>query len=221
MSACRTVGIFDSMMLTTTEVGGLASSVKASVSHSRSSDLSGSNEYEIFMPIDSTIFYTTDLLPSNTAIDLSFERTTAKFSSIQMAKKAQDDSSIELKDVYLIVPFKKSDELFQLERNAVSRPIKLRYDDYVIKRFNIPKGTANVNMFNLLNGPLPNRLFWGIQTMESYGGSMNHSSTRFNQNDLRKVNLYIDGKEVGGFPVSMTESHVTQPYVKYLENTNQ
>ena len=76
-------------------------------------------------------------------------------------------------------------------------------------------------MFNLLNGPLPNRLFWGIQTMDSYAGSINHSSTRFNQNGLIKVNLYIDGKEIGGFPVSMTDAHVVQPYVKYLENTNQ
>ena len=50
---------------------------------------------------------------------------------------------------------KKDEEMFRLERNAIQRPLKLTYDDYVIKRFNIPKGTTSVMMSDLIAGPLP------------------------------------------------------------------
>ena len=92
---------------------------------------------------------------------------------------------------------------------------------YVIKRFNIPKGSTNVMLPNLMTGPLPGKLFWGIQTMESYGGSFHSSSTRFNRNGMIKANLYKDGKEVDDYPIRMTGTHVMEPFVKYLENTNQ
>ena len=61
----------------------------------------------------------------------------------------------ELTDVYLLLPFKKDENMFRLERNAIQRPLKLAFDDYVIKRFNIPKGTTSVMMSDLIAGPLP------------------------------------------------------------------
>ena len=42
-----------------------------------------------------------------------------------------------------------------MERNAIQRPLKITFDDYVIKRFNIPKGTTSVMMSDLIAGPLP------------------------------------------------------------------
>jgi len=220
MSALRQIGLFDSKHPTTTEIVAMSAGTKASFEHARVNP-AGGNEYEIIMPIDANIFSSNDLLPSNTAIDLSFERTSAKLCSIQNIIKSQTDSKIDLKDAYLDIPFKQCQELFQLERNAISRPIKIQFDDYVIKRFNIPKGTTSVMLNNVLNGQLPSTLFWGIQTMDSYNGSFNTSSTRFNRNGTTKANIYLDGKEVDGYPVTFSASHVTQPYVKYLKNTNQ
>jgi len=220
MSGLRQIGLFDSIHTSTTGIEGLNASATAVMERNRT-NIAGGNEYEIIMPIDSTIFYSNGLLPSNTAIDLSFERTSAKFSSIQFKAKSQADSYIDLNDCYLDLPYKKSEEMFQLERNAVSRPIKIQYDDYVIKRFNIPKGSTSVMMANLLNGQLPNKLFWGVQKMASYGGSINMSSTKFARYKCQKMNLYLDGKEVDGYPVTSSESHVTQPFVKFLQVANQ
>lgn len=62
---------------------------------------------------------------------------------------------LELSDVYLLLPFKKDEELFRLERNAIQRPLKVMFDDYVIKRFNIPRGASSVMMSDLIAGPLP------------------------------------------------------------------
>ena len=35
-----------------------------------------------------------------------------------------------------------------------------------------------------------------------------------------KSNLYIDGKEVSGFPMTMSSDHITIPYVNFLYNTD-
>ena len=65
------------------------------------------------------------------------------------------------------------------------------------------------------------KLFWGVQTMASYSGSYYNSSTRFNRNRMIKANLFINGKEADDYPVTMSQTHVCQPYVKFLDNINQ
>lgn len=60
-----------------------------------------------------------------------------------------------------------------------------------------------------------------LQTIESYTGSFKHASTRLEREDLVKANLYVDGKEKDGFPLTMSELHVCQPYLKWLESCNQ
>jgi len=220
VSACRTVGIFDPTMATTDYIQALDATGKANIKFTRSNP-KGEFEHEILMPIDASIFSANELLPSNTAIDISFERTSAKFCSVLFKTHNQTDSHVQLNDVYLTLPYMKSEQMFELERNAISRPIKLHFDEYVIKRFNIPKGTPNIMMNNLISGQLPSKLFWGIQTMDSYGGSFESDSTLFNRNNVTKANLFVDGKEADGYPVSLSDKHVCQPFVKYLENTNQ
>ena len=93
------------------------------------------------MNVDTSIFCMSDILPSNTSVDLSFERIGAEISAISM-KNIEIASVInDLKDVYLTVPFVHDEEIFHLERNAITRPIKISYDDYIIRRFNVPKGS--------------------------------------------------------------------------------
>lgn len=81
IAALKPAGIFDHSEMSTTEILALDSAQKSSFQDSRAQVVRGSN-FEIVMPIDSTIFYTTDLLPSDTSVDLSFERAEAPFSSI-------------------------------------------------------------------------------------------------------------------------------------------
>ena len=57
--------------------------------------------------------------------------------------------------------------MFRLERNAIQRPLKINFDDYVIKRFNIPKGTTSVMMSDLIAGPLPGYVRHILQKIEN------------------------------------------------------
>lgn len=221
ITALRPVGIFDYTQNITTEMASWNNERKAAFKASRSNIQANIQEYEILMAIDSTLFYTNDLLPSNTPIDLSFERLSSPSSTILLKSGTIPNGVNKLSDVYLIAPFKKDENLFHLERNAISRPIKIKYDDYVIKRFNVTSGSQTVMMSNLMTGQLPSKLFWALQSIDAYAGSNEESSTRFHRNGLVKANLYIDGKEADDFPVTMSTKHVAVPFVKFLENTNQ
>ena len=81
ISALKPTGLFDNSALSAWEYTALPDEQKAKFSESRTQVMTSKN-FEILMPIDSAIFYTTDLLPSNTPVDLSFERADATFSSV-------------------------------------------------------------------------------------------------------------------------------------------
>ena len=220
-SGMRSVGIFDYSHEKTDNIALWPANTVKALRQSRSNLGSDQQEFEIITPIDSTIFYTSDLLPSNTSLDLSFERLKASASTILTKPTTMEDGVLPLKDCYLLLPYKRDESMFQLERNAIQKPLKLKFDDYVIKRFNIPKGTDSVMMSDIISGPLPYRMFWGIQDMASYTGSFEESSCRFNRNNVTKANIYIDGKECDEFPLTLSQSMVGLPFIKFLQSTNQ
>ena len=79
---------------------------------------------------------------------------------------------------------------------------------------------TSVMLNNVLTGALPTKLFWGIQTSESFTGSYENSSTRFNRHDMIKASLYIDGKELSDYPIKMSKNHISVPFVKFLQDTD-
>jgi hypothetical protein len=218
ISAMKPAGIFDYFNKTTEVLETLSDTEKTEFKENRKLI---SDELEIMMAIDSSIFGSRCLLPSRTPLDISFERAGSEFSSVLMKKKPDFSATPNtLKDVYLLVPFVRDENTFQLERNAIAKSLKIHYDDYSIRRINIPKGSTKVRFDNVITGELPSKMFWGIQSIESYGGSFHASSTRFNRQDLVKANLYVDGQEVTEFPVTMSAESITQPYMKFLNNTD-
>lgn len=80
-TALKPAGVFDHSSMSTSEIAALAGSQKLAFKDSRT-QVQYSKDLEILMPIDSTIFYSSNILPSNTPIDLSFERAGASFSTI-------------------------------------------------------------------------------------------------------------------------------------------
>ena len=220
-SAMRSVGIYDYAQEKTSSIAKWSEAIFKAFSSNRASFGTPQTKFEVIMPIDSTIFYTNDLLPSNTSLDLSFERLKASSSSILSKSTAISDSVMELKDCYMMLPFKRDEAMFQLERNAIQKPLKIKYDDFIIKRFNVPRGTDSVMMSDIISGQLPYRIFWGLQDMASYTGSFYNSSTRFNRNNVNKVNIYVDGKEGDDFPLTMSQDMVGLPFIKFLQSTNQ
>ena len=96
----------------------------------------------------------------------------------------------------------------------------MKYDDYVINRFNIPKDAPNARLANVISGPLPSKIFWGVMDLRAYSGSFNHASSHFQGHNLTKTTLYIDGNVMSGFPVTVSQNAVSVPYTQFLANTN-
>jgi hypothetical protein len=224
-TACQTMGIFDNYNFTTHYLKKLKQANVYEQETMSRRDLSRKFvNYEIMMPIDSSIFYSNNFLPSNTPMELSFERAKSSFSLIMGGDTTSAETDnlpriLELEDVYLMVPFTKHEKTQQLEKH-VSRPIKIKYDDFVINRFNLTNGSKNIRIPNALYGPFPKKIFWGLQQLSAYTGSFQDSSSNFAQFEQTKASIYIDGNMVSGYPVTMSTHGITQPYQKFLENTN-
>ena len=225
-TACKAFGVFDYRNLTTAGLTStLDTSTKLATFVQTRKNFNNKYIYEIIMPIDSTIFYSNSVLPSNTQLDLSFERADAIHSALLSKQPSSYDISniakiFELEDIFLTVPYIDDEKMFSLEKTAISKPIKISYDEYTIQRFNIPRGSPNVRMPNLLNGKLPQALFWGIMKETSYTGSFEMSSTLFKRYDQKKACLYLDGNPVPGYPVRMSADKITQPYMRFIDMSN-
>ena len=124
-TSCSTFGIFDTGQGSTV---GFTSN--AEVYKKMMMGRKGLNQdfvYEIVMPIESSIFSSNQSLPTNTPIDISFERLSAKYSTV-VEKTVEVDtlpSYLTLEDAYLLIPYTCDSSMQQMEKTAISRPIKV------------------------------------------------------------------------------------------------
>ena len=89
MSALQTHGIFDITHLTSDSTDALTDGQVANLMNDYRKQVVFSKELEILMAIESSIFYSDDLLPSNTSLDISFERAEASFSNLLIKKSSK------------------------------------------------------------------------------------------------------------------------------------
>ena len=218
-TSCMTFGIFDTYQISTADFTDKEEAMKQIVVPGRKG-INDDYTFEIIMPIESSIFSSNKNLPTNTSIDISFERLNNKFSLVTNKAVESIEQMFTLEEPYLLVPFTNDIEMQKLEQQAISRPIKLKFDDYVINRFNISKDSPNVRLSNVLSGPLPSKLFWGLMTLKGYAGSYETSSVHFKRNGLKKTTLYLDGNALSGFSITTAENAVSVPFSRFLENTN-
>ena len=217
-TGCNAFGIFDAAHASSSALIKQAKAFKHMIENRNG--LTDDYIYEIVLPIDGNIFSSNSSLPNNTPIDISFERAASKLSLLKIDTfdiSNDFDKVLTLEDAYLIVPYTVYPETPDMEAFGNFR---LQYDDYVISRFNIPLGSPNVRLPNLLTGNLPSKLFFGLMSLTSYGGNYEASSTLFQRHEVKKVTIYLDGNVITGFPISMTSSYVAIPYTRFLNNTN-
>ena len=217
-TSCKSFGIFDTYIISRDTLKNETSLITQIIENRKG--INDDECYEILMPIESSIFSCNKNLPTNTSLDISFERLNSKFSLITKEDQEGLSNYLTLEDPFLIVPFINDFDMQSDEKNAISRPIKMNFDDYVINRFNISKESPNVRLSNVLSGPLPGKLFWGIMKLDGYAGSFAHPSVHFTRHGLKKTTLYLDGNAMSGFPIITAENAVSIPFNRFMTNTN-
>lgn len=105
MSALQTHGIFDISHLTSDITDALSDDSVTNLMNDFRKQVIFSKELEILMAIDSTIFLTDDLLPSNTSLDISFERAEAGFSNLLIKKNSKCTPKARISKKNFIIDF--------------------------------------------------------------------------------------------------------------------
>ena len=105
MSALQTHGIFDINHMTSDTTDSLSDQNVSELKNTYRKQVMFSKELEILMSIDSTIFYSDDLLPSNTALDISFERAEAAFSNLLIKKASKCTTKDRIYKINLLKKF--------------------------------------------------------------------------------------------------------------------
>ena len=143
-TSCSTFGIFDTAQATTTRLTSDTPMYKQLKSGRK-----GVNQdfvYEIVMPIESSIFSSNQTLPTNTPIDISFERLPAKYSTV-VEKTVADEKILPqyltLEDAYLLIPFTYDINMQEMEKNAISRPIKVSLISCFVTCFDLQISSYN------------------------------------------------------------------------------
>ena len=221
-SGCRSIGVFDDSNLVTTQIEAMVKKGAWTRYIRERKSISDTYAYEIIMPIDNTLFYSDNLLPSGQKWSLSFERAETKYSTLVTdtgADVTDVPKVLPLEDVYLMIPYTADEKMKRRESNWINKPIALHYDKYQLQRYSLESGTNYFRLPNIINGKLPKALFFGILTDKSYFGSFTESSTLFKRHSLIEVDLLQNGTSMPGMPMKMSDDHVTIPYVRFLQLT--
>ena len=219
----KTLGVFDDTNLTTAQIKLMINEDSWDGYVAERKGAGGNFKYEIIMPIDNTIFYSDDLLPSGQRWSLSFERAETKYSTlVSVAETTMDNVAnvLPLEDVYLMIPYVNDEKMKQLESNWIEKPISISYDNYQLQRFTIEHGGTNVRLSNIINGKLPKLMLYGIMKETSYMGTFIESSTLFHRHGLTEIDMLINGVSAHGMPIKMSEDCISVPYTKFLNATN-
>ena len=218
ITGCNTFGIFDASNLVTAAITANVNGFQSIINDRKG--IADDYTYEMVLPIEASIFSSNSTLPTNTPLDLSFERTKSKLSLLKIEDTdiSPDFTDVlQLEDPYLIVPY----TIFPDKPTVgLSGDEQIKFDDYVINRFNVPTGSTNIRISNVLSGELPTKIFFGLMDLKSVAGDFSTSSTLLQRHDVKKVTVYLDGNVITGFPISMTDSYVAIPYTRFMTSTN-
>ena len=221
-TSCGTLGIFDDAGWNTADLIDPKNGAfkKEQLVDSRSG-VNSDFVYEIVMPIDSCVFTSNQRLPTKTPIELSFERCKSTLSTLLTGEtRTIIKNVLELEDAFLLVPYTTDLEMEEMEKTISTNSVKVKFDDYVINRFNIPKDSPNVRIANALTGTLPRKLFFGLMPLESFTGDFEKNSTAFKRHGVKKATLCVDGNVLSGYPMTVSDNTITIPYIRFQENIN-
>ena len=160
-----------------------------------------------------------DPLPKNTEVKLSFDRTSPGMPII--AENEPDNLNLEIKDCYAETEYISSPELRSYFDGIDNHPITYEYEECEVYTKSIPQGETNIRFDNLRGGNVPSHMFIGILETAALNGDFTKSSTSFQDHQVSRMNISLNGNSVNGYPVNVDSRRCTGPLTKFIDCTNQ
>ena len=160
-------------------------------------------------------------LPKDCELKLSFDRASPYNSILKMEGSAPDmDEPIVIKDVVATTEYISSPHWRDYFSSIDQTPAMFKYDECEVMIKNIPSSETELRFDNLRGGNTPQCLFVGILPQSCLQGDKALSSTYFTQNNVKEMNITLNGNSVNGYPISVRKTSPIQPYTKFLDVTH-
>ena len=164
---------------------------------------SRNNTYEYYGRINGDIFSQERLILPSVDTRVRFVRATAPFAlgvlSAANATTAAPKPTFQLLDAYLYVRKVKlaPQRHLDIEKSLLETTAKYPIRRIETKIFNFTQGLSNINISNIVNGSLPQKVIIGIVEHDAYSGSYTKSPFKFTHFGLRAISLHVNGQPYG------------------------
>jgi len=163
--------------------------------------------YRFTTSINHGLARTTECLPADITVSITFHRAPASFSLIKMDNKIEleekgdrsnkvsvdfsyPESVIPISSAVLRAYYSYSLQMEQMMSKVTVRNYEITFMDYIARRTVLESG-LNLYDLNLMQGKLPKYLVFGLSSLERISGDETLSLTRFVQGDLTSFDLIL------------------------------
>ena len=171
--------------------------------------------YEFIMTPNESFLNENHPLPSGIEMKLTFDRSPAQISCLSDSDSSLRGRSLELKDAYAQVEYISSQILRSYFEQRDYQPITYKYDEISVLCRSVPKNEQYVRLENIRGGNTPDYVFFGLLKTKCLNGSFECAATNFKNNNLKEVNLTLNGNSCLGYPMRIQNDNPVWPYHKF------
>ena len=175
----------------------------------------GNYIYEFIMTPNESFLNENHTLPPGIELKLTFDRLPAQYSCISDSDSSLKGKTLALKDVYAQVEYISSDILRSYFDQRDYQPVAYEYDDISVICRNIPKNEQYIRLENIRGGNTPDYVFFGLLKSECLNESLDCASINFKNNNVKEVNLTLNGNSCLGFPIRIQNNYPIWPYHRF------
>ena len=181
--------------------------------------------YDFSIIPDCGFLSSSDPLAKNVELKLSFDREEAKMSVLDYSSPDSEDHAVlktpwVIKDCHSVTEYISSPDLRDHFETIDHSPLIYNYDECEVILRSLDQGETSIRLEAIHGGNMPSHLFAGILPSEAVQGSLEKSSTRFAQHNVKEFNINLNGHSVNGYPIKTEVGVGTYPLVKWIESTN-
>ena len=175
----------------------------------------GKYVYEFIITPNESFLNENHPLPPGVEMKLTFDRNPAQISCLSGADSSLRGKTLELKDAYAQVEYISSQILRSYFEQRDYQPVVYSYDEISVLCRSIPKNEQYVRLENIKGGNTPDYVFFGLLKTQCLNGSFDCAAINFKNNNIKEVNLTLNGNSCLGYPMRIQNDHPIWPYHKY------
>lgn len=177
--------------------------------------------YEFAFSPNTGFLASRDLLLNDTELKISFDRTPAQTSLLEVGAVTSECKYLEIKDCYAVTEYVSSSDIRDYFSTIDHSPFVYEFEEVEVLVKNLPLNETDIRFDNIRGGRLPSFLFLGLVSQEALNGDFSLSSTNFEPNNLTDLNITLNGNSVHGFPINIKNNSVIFPLQKFMDVTGQ